>query len=63
MQEYKKRMKQLFSLIAFDILIIALLYVLVVEVFSIEKTNSLVYFILGAFFSSVLTYSTVKELK
>lgn len=63
MQEYKKRMMLLFSLIAFDILIIVLLYVLVTEVFSIEKTNSLVYFMLGAFFSSVLTYSTVKELK
>ena len=63
MQEYKKRMKLLFILLAFDIFIIVLIYLLVAEVLSIEKTNSLLYFILGAIFSSVLTYSTLKKLK
>ena len=63
MQEYKKRMTLLFALLAFDILIIVLLYLFVAEVLSIEKTNSFLYFILGAILSSGLTYGTLKKLK
>lgn len=63
MQEYKKRMTLLFILFAFDALIIGLFYVLVAEVLGIEKTNSFLYFILGATLSSVLTYYTLKKLK
>jgi len=63
MQEYKKRMTLLFMFLAFDVVIIVLFYLLIAEVLSIEKTNSFLYFILGAILSSVLTYSTLKKLK
>jgi len=63
MQEYKKRMTLLFVLLAFDIFIIMMLYLLIAEVLNIEKTNSFLYFILGAILSAVLTYSTLKKLK
>lgn len=63
MQEYKKRMTLLFALFAFDILIMVLFYLLIAEVLDIEKTNSFLYFILGAILSSGLTYSTLKKLK
>lgn len=63
MQEYKKRMTLLFVLLAFDIFIIIMFYLLIAEVLSIEKTNSFLYFILGAILSSVLTYSTLRKLK
>ena len=62
MQEYKKRMTLLFVLLAFDVFIIAMFYLLLAEVLNIEKTNSFLYFILGAIFSSVLTYGTLKNL-
>lgn len=63
MQEYKKRMTLLFALLAFDIFIIMMLYLLIAEVLNIEKTNSFLYFILGAILSAVLTYGTLKKLK
>lgn len=63
MQEYKKRMTLLFVLLAFDAFIIVMLYVLIAEVLNIEKTNSFLYFILGAILSAVLTYGTLKKLK
>ena len=63
MQEYKKRMTLLFVLLAFDIVIIVLIYLLFAEVLSIEKTKSFLYFILGALVSSGLTYGTLKKLK
>lgn len=63
MQEYKKRMTLLFVLLAFDVFIIMMLYLLIAEVLNIEKTNSFLYFILGAILSAVLTYSTLKKLK
>ncbi len=63
MQEYKKRMTLLFALLAFDVFIIMMLYLLIAEVLNIEKTNSFLYFILGAILSAVLTYSTLKKLK
>lgn len=63
MQEYKKRMTLLFTLVAFDIFIIGMLYLLIAEVLSVEKTNSFLYFVLGAIFSSGLTYYTLKKLK
>lgn len=63
MQEYKKRMTLLFVLLAFDVFIIVMFYLLIAEVLNIEKTNSFLYFILGAIFSAALTYSTLKKLK
>lgn len=63
MQEYKKRMKMLFIFLAFDIFIIVMLYLLIAEVLNVEKTNSFLYFILGAIFSAGLTYSTLRKLK
>lgn len=63
MQEYKKRMTLLFVLLAFDIFIIMMLYLLIAEVLNIEKTNSFLYFILGVIFSAILTYGTLKKLK
>jgi hypothetical protein len=63
MQEYKKRMTLLFVLLAFDVFIIVMFYLLIAEVLNIEKTNSFLYFILGAIFSAVLTYGTLKKLK
>lgn len=63
MQEYKKRMTLLFVLLAFDAFIIVMLYLLIAEVLNIEKTNSFLYFILGAILSAVLTYGTLKKLK
>lgn len=63
MQEYKKRMTLLFVLLTLDVFIIMMLYLLLVEVLNIEKTNSFLYFILGAIFSAALTYGTLKKLK
>lgn len=63
MKEYKKRMTLLFVLLAFDVVIFMLAYLLVAEVLMIEKTNSFVYFALGAIFACSLMYSTLKKLK
>lgn len=63
MQEYKKRMTLLFTLVAFDIVIFMLLYLLVTDVLKIAKTNSFAYFILGAIFACSLMYGTLKKLK
>jgi hypothetical protein len=63
MQEYKKRMTLLFVLLAFDVFIIVMFYLLIAEVLNIEKTNSFLYFILGAILSAALTYGTLKKLK
>lgn len=63
MQEYKKRMTLLFVLLAFDVFIIVMFYLLIAEVLNIEKTNSFLYFILGAILSAALTCGTLKKLK
>lgn len=63
MQEYKKRMVLLFTLLAFDVVIFVLAYLLVAEVLMLAKINSFIYFILGAIFACSLMYGTLKKLK
>ena len=63
MKEYKKRMTLLFTLLVFDIVIFVLTYLLVAEVLMIAKTNSFLYFILGAISACSLMYGTLKKLK